>query len=196
MIGDIFGFRRGLKLEDARRESIRLNIQEQRLTGSIEKLNREREALFRQGQKEKTPSKRRILARQFEEKSTRIKITERELVLVSKAATVMSRVRSAMERRGPRGGLLEGLNEKQIFQIEALIQDANIKDELFDAKLNDVLGIITETEAVTAELGEEGSDVLKTWEKLDEGELGFEEGLKEAIGKQKETERKGEEETA
>mgnify|MGYP001326275519 CR=1 FL=1 len=43
-----------------------------------------------------------------------------------------------------------------------------------------VLGVVNDPAYETTDLGEAGSDVLKTWERMDEGDLEFDEGLREA----------------
>ncbi len=48
-----------------------------------------------------------------------------------------------------------------------------------------MLGVVNDPAYESADIGEEGMDILKTWEQMDEGELEFDAGLKEAVQREK-----------
>ena len=65
-----------------------------------------------------------------------------------------------------------------------------------------MLGVVNDPAYKSTDLGSEGMEVMKTWEQMDEGELEFDDGLKEAThregsgGRKESKEREGEAEAA
>ena len=175
--------KRGLTLESVKRESIRLDIRERQKLSKLEKMEKEREAIFHRGSKERSAVRRRQLARQYDQRTRGVSMLERELAMLSKEITTMNAVEMAMERSqvGKEGAskLLMRMNESE---LSTMLEDDKITSELYMEKLTDVLGVIhTDAESIVAELGSEGSEVMNVWQKMDEGEIeSFEAGMKEA----------------
>ena len=71
---------------------------------------------------------------------------------------------------------------------------AALHDGIVLKKLDTILGVMNDPSYETQDLGQEGLDVLKTWERMDEGELEFDDALKQASGGQKEKDEENEEE--
>jgi hypothetical protein len=203
------GGRRGLtdlSLEEVRVEEKRLEIRENQHLNQIEKFDKLREEVFHQGAKTKSPARRRIYARRFGEYSQRIGMVERELTHVVKELMTLNRVRSILERQRqiPVQNLLKNLSEQDMVKLTALLEDDKIGEEVYLQKLDTILGVVNDPAYESNEIGNEGMEVLKTWEQMDEGELEFGEGLKEAKEREKaggqkeskESEEKGEAEPA
>ena len=76
--------------------------------------------------------------------------------------------------------VLERLSDQDLGRIVAMLEDDRIGEEVYVQKLDTMLGVVTDPAYETQDLGSEGMEVLKTWEQMDEGELDFDEGLKEA----------------
>jgi hypothetical protein len=190
ILGKIFGGGRkglaGLSLEEVRVEEKRLEIRENQHLHQIEKFDKLREEVFHQGAKTKTPARRRIYARRFGEYSQRINLVERELTRVVKELMTLNRVRGILERQRqvPAQNILQNLKEEDLVKLTGLLEDDKINEEVYLQKLDVLLGVVNDPALEASEIGNEGMEVLKTWEQMDEGELEFDQGLKEATQKE------------
>ena len=188
----------GMALEELRVEEKRLEIRENQHINQVDKYDKLREDIFNQGAKTKSPARRRIYARRFEEYSQRIGMFERELSRVVKELMTLNRLRSIMERKKSVVGsknILENLTDEDLGKIMGMLEDDKISEEVYVQKLDLMLGVVNDPAYESQDIGNEGMEVLKTWEAMDEGELDFDEGLKEASRegpgrKQRETEKK------
>lgn len=185
ILGKIFKARRGLlgaSLEEIRVEEKRLEIRENQHLHQIEKYDKQREEVFHQGAKTKSPARRRIYARRFGENSQRISMIERELSRVVKELMTFSRIRGILERQRqvPARNFLQHLKEEDLVKLTTLLEDDKITEEVYLQKLDTLLGVVNDPAYEQGDIGTEGMEVLKTWEQMDEGELEFDEGLKEA----------------
>jgi hypothetical protein len=177
--------RRGLTdfgLEEIRVEEKRLEIRENQHLRQIEKYDKLREEVFHQGAKNKSPARRRIYARRFGDYSQRIGMIERELSRVVKELMTLTRVRGILERqrqdprRPERPAAPQGRGPDEADHPPRGRQD--LRGGLLQ-KLDLLLGVVNDPAYESADIGNEGLEVLKTWEQMDEGELEFGEGLKE-----------------
>jgi hypothetical protein len=183
ILGSIFkGGRKGLtelSLEEVRVEEKRLEIRENQHLHQIEKYDKLREEVFHQGAKTKSPARRRIYARRFGEYA--------QLTRVVKELMTLNRVRGIMERQRqiPTQNILQNLSETDLVKLTTLLEDDKVSEELYVQKLDTLLGVVNDPAYESQEIGNEGLEVLKTWEQMDEGELEFDQGLKEATQKEK-----------
>lgn len=178
---DIFR-KKKLKYEDVRLECAKMEQKEKKLASEIQSLAREKEELFRKGSQTQSRSLRMVYARKFEETTKRLMLAERESLLVWKQVRLLHVLRDAMERSRKHGGsnILFNLTDKQIGDLMGLIENDNIKGEVFMERMNTMLGLIEAADKAPESIGEEGQEVLRVWEKMDEGRLEFDEGLKKA----------------
>ena len=176
-----------LGLEEIRVEEKRLEIRENQHLRQIDKYDKLREEVFHQGAKNKSPARRRIYARRFGDYSQRISMIERELTRVVKELMTLTRVRGILERQRqvPVQNVLQRLKEDDLLKLSTLLEDDKISEEVYLQKLDSLLGVVNDPAYESADIGNEGMEVLKTWEQMDEGELEFGEGLKEAVGREK-----------
>jgi PAS domain S-box-containing protein len=72
-----------------------------------------------------------------------------------------------------------------IIGMTTLLEDDKVGEELYVQKLDTLLGVVNDPAYESQDIGNEGLEVLKTWEQMDEGELEFDQGLKEATQKEK-----------
>jgi len=175
-------------LEEIRVEEKRLEIRENQHLRQIEKYDKMREEVFHQGAKNKSPARRRIYARRFGDYSQRIGMIERELSRVVKELMTLTRVRGILERQRQipaAQNVLQRLKEEDLMKLTTLLEDDKISEEVYSQKLDLLLGVVNDPAYESADIGNEGLEVLKTWEQMDEGELEFGEGLKEAVGREK-----------
>jgi len=177
----------GMSLEAIRVEEKRLEIRENQHLHQIEKYDKLREEVFHQGAKTKSPARRRIYARRFGEFSQRIGMIERELTRVVKELMTMNRVRALLERQRqvPTQNVLQNLSEEDLIRLTTLLEDDKVGEELYLQKLDTLLGVVNDPAYESQDIGNEGLEVLKTWEQMDEGDLEFNEGLKEATQREK-----------
>ena len=174
-------------LEEIRVEEKRLEIRENQHLRQIEKYDKLREEVFHQGAKTKTPARRRIYARRFGEYSQRIGMIERELTRVVKELMTLTRLRGILERSRqiPTQNVLQNLSEEDVIKLTTLLEDDKVGEEVYMQKLDSLLGAVNDPALETSDIGNEGLEVLKTWEQMDEGELEFDAGLKEAVQREK-----------
>ena len=175
-------------LEEIRVEEKRLEIRENQHLRQIEKYDKLREEVFHQGAKNKSPARRRIYARRFGDYSQRIGMIERELSRVVKELMTLTRVRGILERQRQipaAQNVLQRLKEEDLMKLTTLLEDDKISEEVYSQKLDLLLGVVNDPAYESADIGNEGLEVLKTWEQMDEGELEFGEGLKEATDREK-----------
>ena len=192
ILGKIFTKgRKGLTdfgLEEIRVEEKRLEIRENQHLRQIEKYDKLREDVFHQGAKNKSPARRRIYARRFGDYSQRIGMIERELTRVVKELMTLTRVRGILERQRQipaSQSVLQRLKEEDLLKLTTLLEDDKISEEVYLQKLDLLLGVVNDPAYESQDIGNEGLEVLKTWEQMDEGELEFGEGLKEATDREK-----------
>lgn len=173
-----------IKVEELRFEEKRLQIRENQCIAELDKFDKQREELFNQGAKAKSPSRRRIYARRFTQLSQRINLIEREVLRLGKELITIGRMRSIFERKYLPGAahLLEKLKDEDLMKLGTMLEDDKISEEVYLSKLDTMLGVINDPALQASEIGDEGMEVLKTWEAMDEGDLEFDEGLKQASG--------------
>ncbi len=191
---DILGVRKkGLTLDQVKREEIRLTIRENQTLARLEKQEKEREDIFAKGSKIKAPARRRQLARLYEMKSSGIKTLERELAVISKELTTISALKLALERQQmSRDGVSRLLNRVDEAKLMTYLEDDKISQEMYLEKLDNVLSSVSEgASQITRQLGKEGGEVMEVWQKMDEGEIeNFEDGFKLADRKVREREQR------
>ena len=191
ILGQIFTkTKKGLSdfgLEEIRVEEKRLEIRENQHLRQIEKYDKLREEVFHQGAKNKSPARRRIYARRFGDYSQRIGMIERELTRVVKELMTLTRLRGILERARqiPTQNVLQNLSEEDVLKLTTLLEDDKVGEEVYMQKLDSLLGAVNDPALETSDIGNEGLEVLKTWEQMDEGELEFDAGLKEAVQREK-----------
>lgn len=187
-------FRRKKKLSrvtpaEIRVEEKRLEIRENQSIAELDKIDKEREEIFHQGAKTTSAARRRIYARRFTMLSQKAKILEREVLRYGKELITVGRLRAILEReRGGGGNLLEKLSDEDLVKVASMLEDDKITEAVYMEKLDGVLGVVNDPALQQEEIGQEGMEVLKTWEQMDEGGIDFDTGLKEAAGGTKEKE--------
>ena len=181
--------RRKLTGQDVRLEKIRLEQREKRLASEIDALSKEKEEIFRKGAESSSKQLRVIYARRFEEKTRRLSMMERESIRLWKEVRLITALHHAFEHSasgGTGGHLLSRLSDGQMAELIGMIESDEIRGEVFQEKLDEMVGLVDGVEGQRQSIGEEGQEILRVWEKMDEGELEFDEGLKEASEKEKE----------
>jgi hypothetical protein len=157
--------------QELRREELRLEKERTGYRKRIEKLAREKQSLFQQGAKEKTPEVRRMLAQEFELKTSEQLMIARQLNIRSKEMMTVSRFRMLRENaeRAAGGSKLGLVSEKDMLKLSRLIESDAITTEMYQQRLDDLLAIGSEVDQGEAGLSQAGRQVMSIWEKMDTG---------------------------
>src|SRR5438552_18649626 len=111
--------------QELRREELLLDKDRTQLLKRIEKLAGDKQSLFSKGAAEKTPEVRRVLAQEFELKTTEQLMLSRQLNIRSKEMMTVSRLRMLREnheRAKMHGSKLGLVSEKDLLQLGKLIE--------------------------------------------------------------------------
>jgi hypothetical protein len=187
LIDKIFGRKKSLSeltKQELRKEEILVGKQRDRLMKRIEQIAGEKQKIFDQGAKQKSPELRKALAQEFELKTHEQVQVARELNLRSKELLTVSRLRLVRENT-ERGRALGRLNltDKDVAKISGWIEDDTVTQDLYNERLNTLLelGSASDSEALNAtELAGPGNELLDLWNQLDRGAMTKDDALKRA----------------
>lgn len=168
--------------QDIRLEKIRLERREKKLSSQMEKVAKEKEELFRKGAECGSKSLRMIYARKFEESTKRLQLLEREAQRLWKELRVITSLDFACRRVGSHEGasLLSRIGTRELTELVKLIETDDLKGQAFVDRIEEILGTVDSALPQEEPVGEEGREILKLWEKMDEGKLDFKEGYRKA----------------
>lgn len=168
---------------ELRRQELLLEKDRTQLLNKVLKIAKGKEELFQRGLQEKTPEVRRMLAQEFELKTTEQLMLARQLNIRSKELMTVSRLRMLRENAERTGdmGSLGLISEKDLLRLGKLIEADSVRTEMYQERLDEILAIGAEVDAGAAALSEAGKTVLDIWEKMDQGVITDEkEGFDEA----------------
>jgi len=156
---------------ELRRQELLLEKDRTRLLNRVTKIAREKQELFERGAGEKTPEVRRLMAQEFELKTTEQLMLAQQLNVRSKEMMTVSRLRMLRENadRAGRSNRLGLISPGDMLQLGKLIESDAIRSEAYQERLDDVLAIGSEVDQGSAALTDAGSEVLAVWEKMDAG---------------------------
>lgn len=158
--------------QELRRQELLLEKECAQILKRIEKLGQEKQALFERGAGEKMPEVRRMLAQQFELKTSEQLMISRQLNIRSKETMTVTRLRMLREnaeRAKLTGGKLGLVSEKDLIRLGKLIESDAITTEMYQQRLDEILSLGAEVDEGGAGLSEAGRQVLDIWEKMDTG---------------------------
>ena len=158
---------------ELRRQELLLEKDRNRLLNRVTKLAREKQNLFEQGATEKTPELRRVLAQEFELKTTEQLMLARQLNIRSKEMMTVSRLRMLRENadRAGSSASLCLVRESDILRLGKLIESDAIKAEIYQERLDEILAVGASADEGASALNEAGRGVLDVWAKMDAGDL-------------------------
>lgn len=158
---------------ELRRQELLLEKDRKRLLNRVTKLAREKQNLFEQGSTEKTPELRRVLAQEFELKTTEQLMLARQLNIRSKEMMTVSRLRMLRENADRAGdsASLGLVRESDILRLGTLIESDAIKAEMYQERLDEILAVGASADEGASALNEAGRGVLDVWAKMDAGDL-------------------------
>lgn len=158
--------------QELRRQELLLEKECAQLLKRITKLGQEKQTLFERGAAEKMPEVRRMLAQQFEMKTTEQLMISRQLNIRSKESLTVTRMRMLREnaeRARAHGGKLGMVSEKDLLRLGKLIENDAISTEMYQQRLDEILALGAEVDEGGAGLSEAGRQVMDIWEKMDTG---------------------------
>ncbi len=158
---------------ELRRQELLLEKDRTQLLGKITKLAKDKQGLFERGAAEKTPELRRMLAQEFELRTTEQLMLGRHLNIRSKELLTVSRLRMLRENadRAGQSSKLGLISEADIFRLGKLIEADSVKIEIYQERLDDILAVGASVDEGAAGLSEAGQTVVKVWEKMDAGAI-------------------------
>ena len=128
--------------------------------------------MFEKGATEKTPDVGRVLAQEFELKTSEQLMLARQLNIRSKEMMTVSRLRMLREnaeRAALHGNRLGLISEKDLLRLGRMIEDDAVTAEMYQQRLDEVLALGAGADAGKAGLSEAGQSVLKVWDQMDTG---------------------------
>jgi len=163
-----------LTRSELRRQELMLEKDRTRLLNRITHLAKEKQQIFERGAGEAVPEVRRMLAQEFELKTSEQLMLSRQLNIRSKEMMTVTRLRLLREnadRAAATGSKLGLVSEKDMLRLGKLIESDAVKAELYQERLDEVLSLGAEVDEGAAGLSEAGQTVMKVWEKLDTGDI-------------------------
>lgn len=158
--------------QELRRQELLLEKERSRYLQRVEKLAQEKQALFERGAAEKTPEVRRVLAQEFELKTSEQLMIARQLNIRSKELMTVSRLRMLREnaeRAKASGDLLGRVNEQDLLRLGKMVESDAISTEMYQQRLDEILSLGAEIDTGSAGLSEAGRQVMDIWDKMDTG---------------------------
>lgn len=173
-----------LSRAELRKEEILLSRERDRIFKDMERIADQKKKIFEMGAQQKSPDVRKALALDFELKSQEQLMKARQLNLRTKELMTVSRLRMIQENRekGSTAGRLN-IGERDFVAIEQLIENDSITQEMYQEKLDALLGLgaAADKDAVErAGLTGAGQELMNLWEKMDGGDVKEEQAFEEA----------------
>ena len=165
---------------DLRREEERLLIRENQALSRLERLEDEREAIFRRGALSCAPVRRRILARLFAERQRECEAIEEELSRLTKETLTVAASRFRIERRlDGDSSALKKVDGATLDELKEGFEDAAFPEEDFAGRVREILGKVKGAKGDPLKgIGRRAREVIEVWAQYDSGEIkGVDEGL-------------------
>jgi len=158
---------------ELRRQELLLEKDRTQLLNKVTKIATDKQTLFERGTQEKTPEVRRMLAQEFELKTTEQLMLARQLNIRSKEMLTVSRLRMLRENadRAGQSNRLGLVSETDILRLGKLIESDAVKAEIYQERLDEILAIGSAVDEGAASLSEAGKTVMNVWEKMDAGAI-------------------------
>lgn len=156
--------------QELRRQELLLGRDRDQLMKRINDCATKKQEIFDKGRKEKSPEMRRILAQEFDLKTTEQLMTARQLNMRSKEYLTVTRMRMLREnadKAKASGSRLGMISERDMVALEKMIISDNITAEMYQERLDSMLQIGGEDGESILTPG--SKQVLDVWEQMDTG---------------------------
>lgn len=155
---------------ELRKQELLLQRDRDQLIKRISQLADQKQKIFEKGKIEKSPEVRRVMAQEFDLRTTEQMMASRQLNIRSKEALTVTRMRMLKEnvdRAQARGSKLGMISEKDLISLEKLIENDKITSEIYQERLDGMLqGTLDEGES---SLTPGSQQVMDIWEQMDTG---------------------------
>ncbi|MCO6435947.1 MAG: hypothetical protein J5J06_02540 [Phycisphaerae bacterium] len=158
---------------ELRRQELMLEKDRALLLKKITRLADDKQKLFERGSKEKTPEVRRMLAQEFELRTTEQLMIARQLNIRTKELMTVARLRMLRENaeRTGRVGAMGLISQGDILRLGKLIESDAVRTEVYQERLDEILSVGAGVDEGAAGLSEAGEGVMKVWERMDQGTI-------------------------
>lgn len=158
---------------ELRRQELLMEKERNQLLNKVTRLSKKKQELFERGSTEKSPEVRRVLAQEFELKTTEQLMLARQLNIRSKEMITVSRLRMLRENadRAGQSSKLGLISETDMLRLSKLIEADSVRAELYQERLDEVLSIGAAVDEGAASLSDAGKTVLDVWERMDAGAI-------------------------
>ncbi len=158
---------------ELRRQELLLEKDRTQLLNKITKIATDKQKLFEKGAQEKTPEVRRVMAQEFELKTTEQLMLARQLNIRSKEMITVSRLRMLRESadRTGQNNRLGLISPADMLRLGKMIESDAIRAEVYQERLDEILAIGAEVDQGATSLTEAGKTVLDVWDKMDAGAI-------------------------
>ncbi len=155
---------------ELRRQELLLQRDRDQLLKRITKLAGGKQEIFERGRQEKSPEVRRVMAQEFDLKTTEQLMVSRQLNIRSKESLTVTRMRMLREnadKAKAMGSKLGMISEKDLLALEKMIENDTITAEMYQDRLDSMLKVGLE-EGESA-LSPGSQQVLEIWDQMDTG---------------------------
>ncbi|MBN2562539.1 MAG: hypothetical protein JXQ75_16565 [Phycisphaerae bacterium] len=156
--------------QELRRQELLLHRDRDQLLKRVAKLAENKQEVFERGRNEKSPEVRRVLAQEFDMKTTEQLMVSRQLNIRSKEALTVTRMRMLREnadRAKAMGSKLGLIGEKDLIALEKMIENDSITAEMYQERLDSMLKVGVEEGESALTPGSQ--QVLDIWDQMDTG---------------------------
>lgn len=156
--------------QELRRQELLLARDRDQLLKRINDSATRKQEIFDKGRQEKSPEVRRILAQEFDLKTTEQLMIARQLNIRSKEYLTVTRMRMLREnadKAKSMGSKLGMIGEKDLIALEKMIDNDNITAEMYQDRLDSMLQVGGEEGESLLTPG--SKQVLDIWEQMDTG---------------------------
>ncbi len=156
--------------QELRRQELLLQRERDQLLKRINDSAARKQEIFAKGREEKSPEVRRVLAQEFDLKTTEQLMMARQLNIRTKeylTVTRMRMLRENAEKARSMGSRLGMISERDLVTLEKLIENDSITAEMYQDRLDSMLKM--EGEGVESMLTPGSKQVLDIWEQMDTG---------------------------
>jgi len=156
-----------LKLDDLRRESVRLDQEERKMLARIRELETKKRQLFEEGVSNPSEREQRVIARRIKELDVRADNMDRMLQAISKQMRIITGLIQVKERTRvmAESGISKLLSDIDLQDLIITIDKASVDGEFHMNKFDEVLGILEEADSLSPEMRED-RDVLEIIEAM------------------------------
>lgn len=151
-----------LKLDDLRRENVRLEQEERKMLARLRELEARKRQLFEEGVRNPSEREQRVVARRIKELDVRASNMDSMLQAISKQMRILNGLIQVKERTRvmAESGISKLLSDIDLSDLIVYIDKSSVDGEFHMNKFNDLLGILEEADSISPEYRED-QDVME-----------------------------------